>query len=201
MSLSRIGVFAAVTRLAITVVGMRRVCRHRGGAFARGPAIAARPTAAAGNAGELSRSRRGKSATTDPCGVTACGAQSGSGADHVHRARHVPDRESGTGADRHRLQRLCAPAGSARHRHHEPRTRHPLHRPSRSRDQTRAARLGAEPGTAGGLGSEISRRAGAQRADQYPQLERRHRALRQFDLHFRDRQSMHRASRASASHA
>ena len=45
-----------------------------------------------------------------------------------------------------------------------------LHRPSRSGDQIRAARLGAEPGRAGDLGSEISRRAGAQRADQYPQL-------------------------------
>ena len=61
-------------------------------------------------------------------------------------------------------------AGRARHRHHEPCPRHPLHRSSRSGDQIRAARLGAEPRRAGDLGSEISRRARAQRADQYPRL-------------------------------
>ena len=62
------------------------------------------------------------------------------------------------------------PPVAARHRHHEPRPRHPLHRPSRSGDQIRAARLGAERERAGDLGREISRRARAQRADQYPQL-------------------------------
>ena len=36
-------------------------------------------------------------------------------------------------------------AGGARHRHHESCARHPLHRSSRSGDQIRAARLGAEP--------------------------------------------------------
>ena len=43
-------------------------------------------------------------------------------------------------------------------------------------------------------------RARAQRADQHPRLERRHRAARQFDLHLRDRADVHRASRPPASH-
>ena len=67
------------------------------------------------------------------------------GPHHLCRPFDVPDREPAARAHRHRLQRLCPPAGAARHRHHEPRAHDPLHRSARSGDQARAARLGAEP--------------------------------------------------------
>ena len=87
--------------------------------------------------------------------------------------------------------------------HHESCAQHALHRLSRPGDQIRAAGLGRESRSARQLGPEISRRAGAQRADQYPELLRQHhdRALRQLDLYLRDCQSVHHASRTSASYA
>ena len=48
------------------------------------------------------------------------------------RPLDLPDREPAARAHRDRLQRLRAAAGPARHRHHEPRARHPLHRHARS---------------------------------------------------------------------
>src|SRR6516164_11821660 len=56
----------------------------------------------------------------------------------------------------YRLQRLRQITAGAGHRHHEPCARHALHRPSRSGDQIRAARLGRDPRSAGQLGPEIS---------------------------------------------
>ena len=134
-------------------------------------------------------------------GVQARRTQCRPGAAHIHRPLDLHDRKSGRRAHRHRLQRLSPAAGTAGYRHDEPCARHPFQRSSRPGDSICAARLGTEPGGAGHLGSEISRRTRPQRADQYPQLERRHRTLRQFDLRVRDRKLVHRPSRPSASHA
>jgi L-ascorbate metabolism protein UlaG (beta-lactamase superfamily) len=68
---------------------------------------------------ELSRPRRRGSAARYSRRLQSGGAQRRSGAAYFYRARHVLDREPAAGADRHRLQRLCAAAGATRHRNHE----------------------------------------------------------------------------------
>ena len=137
-----------------------------------------------------------------PANFSARRARRRPGPDHLCGSFDLPDREPAARPHRHRLQRLCPAAGPARHRDDEPRALDPLHRPARSRDQARAARMGTEPGPAGAPRHDLSGRARAQRAHQHPQLgRRRHRAPRQFDLHLRDGADVHRPSRPSAPHA
>ena len=121
----------AIARLARTMLaappplsGSRRSARCiRAGAGAR---------AKAGNGGELPGPGGLEPPARHSGRVAAC-AQCGPGPLHLCRPLDLPDREPAARAHRDRLQRLCALAGPARHRHHEPRAYEPLHRSSRSR--------------------------------------------------------------------
>ena len=85
-----------------------------------------RPRAKAGDDGELPRPGRASNAPR----VIPAALRLALNSDQV-RITYVgpldlPDREPAARAHRDRLQRLCAPAGAARHRHHEPRALHAL---------------------------------------------------------------------------
>ncbi len=97
-------------------------------------------------------------------------AQRRSGAHQLHRPLDLPDREPAAGAHRHRLQRLCAAAGAARHRHDESRALDALHRPPDPAIK-HVLRGWAGDEKPARIDLQIQGRARAQRADQYPRLD------------------------------
>ena len=123
-----------------------------------------------GNGASLSRARREGPRAGDPCNVARCAEhwRLNSGAFNLAALNSDQVRLTFLGHATsliespqlvriaYRLQRLRQITAGAGHRHHEPCARHALHRPSRSGDQIRAARLGRDPRSAGQLGPEIS---------------------------------------------